>query len=249
MLGEYVRPAGLPVWTAALVRSLALLGVAEKAARQALARTAAEGWIASTRRGRVAQWELTAAGLLLLTDGARRIYSFGQDAAPWHGRWLVLLAGLPEAGLRHQLRTRLSWAGFGALPGGVWISPDPGREAEAARILDELGLAGTAMSFVAGQGGIGARHDLVARAWDLRAVQTNGLIRHSRHRPPRRRAADGRRARARVAQFPSSIRPPRVTCCGRWLAPGRRVVRDWPAWREAAPSGTGCGRSRRGPDG
>ncbi len=172
VLGEYVRPAGLPVWTAALVRSLALLGVAEKAARQALARTAAEGWIASARRGRVAQWELTAAGQRLLTDGARRIYSLGPDAAPWHGRWLVLLAGQPEAGLRHQLRTRLSWAGFGALPGGVWISPDPGREPEAARILDELGLAGTAISFVAGQGGIGARHDLVARAWDLRAVQS-----------------------------------------------------------------------------
>ena len=172
VLGEYVRPAGLPVWTAALVRSLALLGVAEKAARQALARTAAEGWIASARRGRATQWELTAAGQRLLTDGARRIYSLGPDAAPWHGRWLVLLAGQPEAGLRHQLRTRLSWAGFGALPGGVWISPDPGREPEAARILDELGLAGTAISFVAGQGGIGARHDLVARAWDLRAVQS-----------------------------------------------------------------------------
>jgi len=173
VLGEFVLPGGGPVWTAALVRGLALLGVAEKAARQALARTASEGWIASARHGRRAQWELTDAGRRLLTDGARRIYSFGQGHAAWDGRWLVLLTGVPEAGHdhRHQLRTRLTWAGFGALPGGVWVSPDPAREAEAGRILDDLGLSATCLSFVASLGAIGARRDLVAAAWDLRGVQ------------------------------------------------------------------------------
>ena len=173
VLGEYVLPGGEPVWTASLVRVLALLGVAEKAARQALARTAAEGWIASRRHGRLAQWALTDAGRHLLTEGALRIYTFGQDGPDWDGRWLVLLTGTPDAGREDRLRvrTQLAWAGFGALPGGVWVSPDPGREPEASRILDELGLAGQAMSFIASCGAIGAPADVVARAWDLRAVE------------------------------------------------------------------------------
>jgi phenylacetic acid degradation operon negative regulatory protein len=173
VLGEFVRPAGQPVWTVTLVRVLALLGVAEKAARQALARTAAEGWIASRRHGRLAQWELTDAGRRLLTEGANRIYTFGQPRPEWDGRWIVLLAGAPDAGrdARHRLRTQLTWAGFGALPGGVWVSPDLGREQEASRILDELGLAGKAMSFTASYGAIGSAADVVALAWDLRAVE------------------------------------------------------------------------------
>ena len=147
--------------------------MAEKAARQALARTAAEGWIASSRHGRLAQWELTGAGTRLLADGAERIYSLGQEGTAWDGRWLVLLTGGPDAGRdrRQQLRTRLTWAGFGALPGGVWISPDPGREAEASAILAGLGLAGECMSFVARYGGVGEPRDVVSRAWDLRALR------------------------------------------------------------------------------
>lgn len=169
VLGEYVLPSGQPAWTGALVGALGLLGVAEKAARQALARTAAEGWMASSRHGRLAQWELTQAGTRLLSDGAKRIYSLGTEDRRWDGRWLVLLTGGPDAGRerRQQLRTRLTWAGFGALPGGVWISPDPGREAEASAILSDLGLAGDCMSFVARYGDVGEPRDVVSRAWDL----------------------------------------------------------------------------------
>jgi phenylacetic acid degradation operon negative regulatory protein len=173
VLGEFVRPAGQPVWTGTLVSALSLLGVAEKAARQALARTAAEGWITSSRHGRLARWRLTDAGRRLLTDGAQRIYSFGPDGPAWDGRWLIVLVNAPELSTqtRHRVRTRLAWAGFGALPGGVWVSPDPRREPEAGRILDELGLAGACVSFIASFGGIGAQEDIVSRAWDLRAVE------------------------------------------------------------------------------
>jgi len=173
VLGEYVLPGGEPVWTGTLVASLGLFGVAEKAARQALARTADEGWIASTKHGRLARWQLTQAGRTLLSEGAQRIYSFGQDGATWDGRWLIVLVPASERSsqARHRIRTRLTWAGFGALPGGIWISPDPGREHEASRIVEELGLAGAAMSFTARYGSVGAEQDLVARAWDLTVVE------------------------------------------------------------------------------
>lgn len=172
VLGEFVLPAGEPVWTGTFVRAFAALGVAEKAARQALARTAAEDWISVARHGRRARWELTTAGRRLLTDGAARIYSFGNDGARWDGHWLVVTASVPpdQRDRRRQLRTRMSWAGFGALPSGTWICPDPGRELEAAQILDDLGIA-TATSFVATHGAIGAQADLVAQAWDLRELE------------------------------------------------------------------------------
>jgi len=172
VLGEYVLPRSGPVWTSVLVRALGLLGVAEKSARQALARSAGEGWISPARLGRRVRWELTGPGQTLLTEGARRIYSFGRAARSWDGHWLLLLASVPDSKreLRHRLRTQLAWAGFGALAAGVWVSPDPGREAEARSILAGLGLADTAMSFLGRYGSVGTQELVARQAWDLDGV-------------------------------------------------------------------------------
>ncbi len=172
VLGEYMLPRGEPVWTAALVRALGLLGVAEKSARQALARSAAEGWLSPARHGRRVRWELTGPGRQLLTDGAQRIYSFGRADRDWDGRWLLLLVSVPDAKreLRHRLRTRLTWAGFGTLAAGVWVSPDLAREAEARDILAGLGLAGGALSFLGGYGSVGSPAEVARQAWDLDEV-------------------------------------------------------------------------------
>ena len=88
VLGEFVLPAGRPVWTASLIDLLAELDVAEKAARQAIMRTADSGWIAATRIGRETRWSLTEAGTRLLKEGTDRIYGFAADdrmveAAGW----------------------------------------------------------------------------------------------------------------------------------------------------------------------
>jgi phenylacetic acid degradation operon negative regulatory protein len=172
VLGEYVLPRGEPVWTAALVRALGLLGVAEKSARQALSRSAAEGWLSPARHGRRVRWELSGPGRQLLTDGAQRIYSFGRADRDWDGRWLLVLVSVPDAKreLRHRLRTRLTWAGFGTLAAGVWVSPDLAREAEARDILAGLGLAGGALSFLGGYGSVGSPAAVAGQAWDLDQV-------------------------------------------------------------------------------
>jgi phenylacetic acid degradation operon negative regulatory protein len=172
ILGEFVLPRGRPVWTSAMVDALAMFGVEEKSARQALARIAAEGWLRSDRVGRRVRWSLTAPGRRLLAEGAERIYGFGSGDHTWDGRWLVVLASIPESmrDLRHRLRTRLSWAGFGSPTPGVWITPRPSAEADAKLILDELALPGQVMSFVAGYGGLGEERDMVAAAWDLDEV-------------------------------------------------------------------------------
>src|SRR5215510_8559597 len=150
VLGEFVLPARRPAWTWVLVDTLAGFGVAEKSARQALARAAAEGLLVPERVGRRTRWDLTLS--------ARR---------------LLLLISVPEAkrDLRHRLRTRLSWAGFGSPEAGVWISPHLGREGEALDVVKELGLAGCAMSFTATFGLIGGEDAMVSRAWDLTGLE------------------------------------------------------------------------------
>lgn len=174
VLGEYVLPRDQPVWTATLVDALALFDIEEKSARQALARTAAEGWLVSERLGRRVRWSLTAPGRRLLTEGAQRIYRFGTDRGGWDGRWLVVLVSVPEStrDLRHRVRTQLTWAGFGSPAPGVWISPDTGRQDDVAAIVADLDIDTPVMSFVAEYGQLGDEESMIARAWELTELET-----------------------------------------------------------------------------
>lgn len=172
VLGEYVLRGDGPVWTTALVGVLDRLGIEEKSARQALARTAADGWLTSERVGRSVRWSITPPGRRLLTEGAERIYAFGAGGTSWDGMWLILYVTVPEAKrrLRHRLRTKLSWAGLGSPGPGMWIAPSTAREGEARAVIEELGVESGALSFTARFAGIGSQRAMVKRAWDLDAV-------------------------------------------------------------------------------
>jgi phenylacetic acid degradation operon negative regulatory protein len=174
LLGEYVLPRSEPVWTSTLVDALGLFDIEEKSARQALARTAAEGWLVSERVGRRVRWTLTAPGRRLLTEGADRIYAFGRDRGEWDGRWLVVILSVPESqrDLRHRVRTRLTWAGFGSPVPGVWLSADTTRQAEVAAIVADLDVGAPVMSFVAEYGQIGDPESMIARAWEMTELET-----------------------------------------------------------------------------
>jgi phenylacetic acid degradation operon negative regulatory protein len=137
VLGEFVAPRGAPVWTGTLVAALGALGIREKAARQAIARSAADGWVVGDRQGRRVRWALSSATAAFLAEGARRIYSFRPVRQDWDGRWLVLVVSVPEEHrpLRHRLRSGLAWAGFGPLGQGVWVMDvdDVGRSERAGQ--------------------------------------------------------------------------------------------------------------------
>lgn len=164
MLGEFVLPAAGEVWAGDLVRGLRALGVEEKAARQAIARTAADGWLAGERIGRRTRWRLTDACTELLSAGAERIFSFGGSQEEWDGRWVLVFV---DDNGDHRARTRLAWAGFGLFRPGTWIAAHAEREAEARAVL-----AGTnAASFVATSGHIGDPSEVIAQAWDLEALE------------------------------------------------------------------------------
>jgi phenylacetic acid degradation operon negative regulatory protein len=259
VLGEYVLPSGQPVWTSALVGVLAGLGVEEKAARQALARTAADGWIAPSRDGRRVRWALTAPGRRLLTDGAERIYSFAAEEPSWDGRWLTLVVAVPESQrqLRRHLRTRMCWAGFGNPAPTLWVSTNVDREAEAKQILNELGVGTAAYSFIGTFASIGSAGTLVDQAWNLDEVADRyrdflAEFADTRPRPGEQTMLtqawlvhEWRRFPFLDPQLPGELLPPDWVgkkaaerfrhLHTRWYEPAQRYWRDWAALHPGDP--------------
>lgn len=171
ILGEYVLPRGEAVWQETLVGALVSVGYTQQAARQALARSVRDGWLETARHGRRARVSLSVGTAALLRTGAERIYSFGSPWR-WDGRWLVLVLRVPETRreVRHQLRTRLAWAGLGSMGSGVWLTPHVEREAELGDAIRDAPAA-EATSFVASLGALGRADDVVAAAWELDEVR------------------------------------------------------------------------------
>jgi phenylacetic acid degradation operon negative regulatory protein len=172
VLGEFLLPSGDAALTAAFIDALGRLGVEEKAARQALMRTAADGLLHARRVGRRTLWRLTAKGEQFLSEGAERIYGFQASQAEWDGRWLIVLARAPQTdrAARHVLRTRMMWAGFGSPAPGVWISTHVDRTKEAERVLHEAGLD-DGQIFLAEHHAGGPLDAMVRQAWDLDALE------------------------------------------------------------------------------
>lgn len=173
ILGEYVLPRPPGVWQETLVGALTALSYKKQAARQALARSASEGWLRTERRGRRARMFLGDGTGAMLSTGAERIYAFG-DPWAWDGRWLLVVLRVPEdqRATRHQVRTRLAWAGFGSLGGGVWISPHVAREPEIAA-AQRNGSAAEMLSFQAELGVLGEPRKVIAEAWDLERIEAH----------------------------------------------------------------------------
>jgi len=167
VLGEYVLPLADGVWQDALIKALTTLDYKPFAARQALARSVSGGWLRTERHGRRARMFLTDEARAMLSTGAGRIYSFGEPST-WDGQWLLILVHVPEEhrDVRHIIRSRLAWAGFGSLGGGLWITPHTDREAEVEHIAHEL-VSANLLSFRAQFGSMGEPAKVAAQAWDL----------------------------------------------------------------------------------
>ena len=167
VMGEFVLPAGGAAWTQTLIALMETLGVQGKATRQALARMEKRDWLKRDRVGRRTRWLLTDSFAELLAEGAERIYGFGLRPRAWDGRWLVVLASVPERDrqIRYRMGQGLNWAGLGSLGQGLWICPWVDQEPAVTDLLQRLGVR--ASSFRAELGSLGSGPDLVVQAWDL----------------------------------------------------------------------------------
>jgi phenylacetic acid degradation operon negative regulatory protein len=186
ILGEYLLHMDDGAWQETLVNALNATGYKTHAARQAVARSVAAGWLRTERRGRPSRAYLTDETVGMLREGAERIFSFGRPA-PWSGQWLLIVLRVPEEQreVRHRVRTQLAWAGFGSLGNGLWITPHVERERELASLARQTDAA-EIVSFRAELGAIGEPARLMNDAWDLKAVAKDYrafITRFSRLRP------------------------------------------------------------------
>jgi phenylacetic acid degradation operon negative regulatory protein len=172
-LGSVVLDEGLPpLPSAVLLDVLADLGVTEAAARATLKRMTQRGLLDRGQVGRTAQYALTPKAERVLRQAAARVSS----PAPFthsEGEWTLLSYSVPESrrDLRHRVRSRLTWAGFGGLRDGLWIAPGT---VDVATVLghDDLSdAAGLADAFAARPLPGTDVDRLVRRAWDVVALR------------------------------------------------------------------------------
>jgi phenylacetic acid degradation operon negative regulatory protein len=166
LLGSYVHPEELTVWSGGLVKLLGEFGFSAGAARVALTRLARRDLLARVREGRLVHYRLTARAVALLEEGDRRIFSLGRDVRAAE-RWTILWHAIPEERRleRGRLARRLRFLGFGSVQDGVWVSPHD-REQEVAALLEELRVVGHAAVLLGRPAREVDFEALAARAWD-----------------------------------------------------------------------------------
>lgn len=166
LYGDYLRHRGGEAWTGSLLELLGLLGLSEQAVRSTLSRMSRKGWLKGRRVGNKSYYSLTPKSIDLLEEGAQRIFQPRSDV--WDGRWHLLVYSIPEKErpLRHRLRKRLTWLGFGSLSNATWISPrDRCKEVEG--VVNSLGIQGHVEIFTAEHLGFASDQELVERCWNL----------------------------------------------------------------------------------
>jgi phenylacetic acid degradation operon negative regulatory protein len=148
LLGRYLLGRPTVVSAGSVIEVFARAGVGQHAARSTLARMVNRGMLTRQRHGRAMYFGLTAQAEAILRDGEDRIWRSRAVNQDWDGWWTLLGFSLPESWQRqrHELRSQLTWAGFGPLFNGLWVAP--GR-VEVTRLVASLGLESRVKAFYA----------------------------------------------------------------------------------------------------
>ncbi|WP_330286563.1 PaaX family transcriptional regulator [Streptomyces sp. NBC_00576] len=139
-LGDQVFGRDVCVYSGSIIDVFARAGIGEQATRSTLTRMVSRGLLRRQRAGRRMYFGLTGRSAAVLADGDQRIWHTGAVNRHWDGTWTLLGFSLPESWQRqrHDLRSQLTWSGFGALFNGLWIAPG---EVDVSALLTELGLS------------------------------------------------------------------------------------------------------------
>ena len=209
--GLYARDTGGWLSVASLIRLMAELGVDEPAVRSSISRLKRRG-VLEPRRGNGAR-RATACPAAAATSWPRATggSSTGPRARLADG-WVLAVFSVPEPERRrrHELRSRLTWLGFGTVSAGVWIAPATS-PAETAEVLERCGLSGYVTLFRADYQAFGDLREQIPHWWDPGRLQH--LYQASSTRPGRCWPAAGRdRARRRRSPTTSARSPPGGGC-------------------------------------
>ncbi|MEU7038886.1 PaaX family transcriptional regulator C-terminal domain-containing protein [Streptomyces sp. NPDC046237] len=169
--GAFLRRLGGWVSIADLITLMGELDVDAPAVRSAISRLKKRGVLEPERRGATG-YRLSPAVLPVFDEGDRRIFASLEPADLADG-WAMAVFSVPESerSHRYQLRTRLTWLGFGNIAPGVWLAP--GRLLEDARsMLVRLGLSDYVHLFAAEYAAFSDLPGTVSSWWDFPAIQT-----------------------------------------------------------------------------
>lgn len=167
--GGYVLGRGVAVSTGSVLEVLGRVGVSEHAVRSTLSRMARRDLLRRVRQGRQVYVGLTPRSREVLRDGETRVWRVGAVNTHWDGAWTLLGFSLPDAqrSQRHELRSRLLWAGFGPLQGGLWVAPSG---ADVSAVAGDRDLSAHIRVFTARALPPTDVDAMVRDAWDLDAI-------------------------------------------------------------------------------
>lgn len=126
LAGVHMLDDPRPLSGASIVFVMGQLGVGESAARSVLQRMSAKKFIVRHKEGRKTYYILSDRGRSVLREGQEKMFA-GWQPQNWDGQWTFVRIQVPESkrALRHQMASRLSWAGFAQVDGGPWVAPGP----------------------------------------------------------------------------------------------------------------------------
>ncbi|WP_328794331.1 PaaX family transcriptional regulator [Herbidospora solisilvae] len=168
-LGVYALDRGTAISSGSVIEVFARLGVSEEAVRSTLARMVKRNLLVRHRLGRRVYLGLTPHAETVLRDGRRRVWETGAVNRDWDGTWTVVGFSLPDSrrSTRHDLRSRLIWAGFGPLQSGLWITPGT---KDVTGVFDGLDVDDHVTVLAARAYTPTEAADLVAKAFDIEQI-------------------------------------------------------------------------------
>lgn len=162
----FVRRFDDKVAIAHVIQLMADLELDEQTVRSSVSRLKRKGWLEPERVEGQVGYRISASALRDLAEGDARVYHL--EPADVSDGWCLVTFSIPE-GLRtkrHELRSKLTWWGFGNLAPGVWVAPQRSI-GYATRVVDQLELRSFAAIFEGHYIGLEQLGDFVHSAWDF----------------------------------------------------------------------------------
>lgn len=173
LIGE-LRLAGCsgPYRAVELISVLESTGASGAASRAALDRLVVRGVLARERGGHGVCYRLTQSGEHVIAEGSARVHA-EHPFTPVGEGWTLVTFSVPEGkrGLRRQLRSALTWAGFASLRDGVWVAAGERDPLQALEGLAPELTAADIAAFRAHELAGFSMAERVGSAWNLDAIR------------------------------------------------------------------------------
>jgi phenylacetic acid degradation operon negative regulatory protein len=184
LYGDYIRHAGGCIWIGSLIELLSHFGVSQQAIRSTISRMKRNATLRVDRVGSRSYYSLTNKSAKFIEAGAARIFQFPTPREKWNGAWHLVTYSVPEneRAARDRLRQELEWLGYGMLTNALWIAPFDHRD-EIAQLSATLGVRTRIEMFTARHDGFSEFKNIVARCWDLPALNARYIAFIKKYKP------------------------------------------------------------------